>query len=543
MSFCIYLRKSRKDIEAEIHGEGETLARHEQALLSLAKRDNYNIEHIYKEIVSGDTISDRPQMQQLLSDIEHRRWEGVLVMDADRLARGDLSDQGRIAKTFHFTGTKIITPNQIFDPRSESDEQVFEFQLFMARFEYKMIKSRLKRGREASVREGKFVGNKAPYGYRRVKLQNEKGWTLEIVPEEAAVIQMIYRLYTVGELQPDGSTKRLGISLIVRKLNESGIKSKTGKSWIPATIRGILDNPVYIGKVRWNHRAVVQSMHQGEIIKSRPRAAEQDCIIVDGLHEAIIDQETWDLVHEYLAHPTIVPVPKAKEIQNPLAGLVVCAKCGRKMVRRPYGPRRSVDTIICPYTDCNNISSDLNLVEHKILDGLAGWIQGYELEWKQPKFNHSANMGVSTNDMQKQALIRLESEFAELEKRQSRIFDLLEDGTYTQEIFHQRIDKVRTDIDANREQQKMLRAEIQKELNYEQIRIAIVPKVTHLLAVYHTLPSAKAKNDMLKEVLEKVIYNKDKNGRWHNSPDDFEIKLFPKMAVNSKKKDFLTIVR
>ena len=120
---------------------------------------------------------------------------------------------------------------------------------------------------------------------------------------------------------------------------------------------------------------------------------------------------------------------------------------------------------------------------------------------------------------------------------------MLEDGTYTQEIFHQRIDKVRTDIDANREQQKMLRAEIQKELNYEQIRIAIVPKVTHLLAVYHTLPSAKAKNDMLKEVLEKVIYNKDKNGRWHNSPDDFEIKLFPKMAVNSKKKDFLTIVR
>ena len=55
--YCIYLRKSRADLDAEAHGEGETLARHERILLELAKRDKLNVTEIYREIVSGDTIA------------------------------------------------------------------------------------------------------------------------------------------------------------------------------------------------------------------------------------------------------------------------------------------------------------------------------------------------------------------------------------------------------------------------------------------------------------------------------------------------------
>ncbi len=61
----------------------------------------------------------------------------------------------------------------------------------------------------------------------------------------------------------------------------------------------------------------------------------------------------------------------------------------------------------------------------------------------------------------------------------------------------------------------------------------IIPKVEYLLSVYNTLSTPKAKNDMLKEVLEKVIYIKCKNGRWHNNPDDFEIVLYPKIPLNT----------
>ena len=79
--YCIYLRKSRADNELEARGEGETLKRHERALLDLAKKMNIVIGKIYKEIVSGESITSRPEVQKLLEDVESGIWTGVLVME------------------------------------------------------------------------------------------------------------------------------------------------------------------------------------------------------------------------------------------------------------------------------------------------------------------------------------------------------------------------------------------------------------------------------------------------------------------------------
>ena len=149
--YLIYLRKSRSDLEAEAHGEGETLSRHEHTLLELAKRQHLNVTDIYREVVSGDTIAARPMMQRVLSEVEQGVWSGVLVMEVERLARGDTIDQGIIAQTFKFSGTKIITPIKTYDPDNEFDEEYFEFGLFMSRREYKIINRRLQRGRLASA--------------------------------------------------------------------------------------------------------------------------------------------------------------------------------------------------------------------------------------------------------------------------------------------------------------------------------------------------------------------------------------------------------
>ena len=110
LNVCIYLRKSRADREAEARGEGETLARHERILLDLAKKRGYNVGTIYKEIVSGETISARPVMQQLLREVESGIWDGVLVVEVERLARGDTIDQGVVARSFQYSNTLIITP-------------------------------------------------------------------------------------------------------------------------------------------------------------------------------------------------------------------------------------------------------------------------------------------------------------------------------------------------------------------------------------------------------------------------------------------------
>ena len=98
--YCAYLRKSRRDEELEALGQGETLARHEAQLNALADRLGIRVTRWYREIVSGDTIAERPEIRQLLSDLNAGVWAGVLVMDVDRLARGDSIDQGVIMQTF-----------------------------------------------------------------------------------------------------------------------------------------------------------------------------------------------------------------------------------------------------------------------------------------------------------------------------------------------------------------------------------------------------------------------------------------------------------
>ncbi len=215
---CIYLRKSRADREAEARGEGETLARHERILLDLAKRRGCHIGAIYKEVVSGETISARPVMQQLLHEVESGMWDGVLVVEVERLARGDTIDQGVVSRAFQYSDTKIITPSKVYDPNNEFDEEYFEFGLFMSRREYKTIKRRLNAGRISSVKEGKYCGNRPPYGYERVKLEHEKGFSLRPIPQEADVVRLIFHWYVDGA---DG--ERLGMSKIVRKLNGMGI--------------------------------------------------------------------------------------------------------------------------------------------------------------------------------------------------------------------------------------------------------------------------------------------------------------------------------
>lgn len=198
MAYLIYLRKSRMDMEAEARGEGETLARHRTTLLALARRMGLEIGGIYEEIVSGETIAARPQMQRLLSEVEAGQWEGVLVMEVERLARGDSIDQGIVAQAFKYSGTKIITPAKTYDPANEFDEEYFEFGLFMSRREYKTIKRRMVAGRIASVKEGKYMGKTNPYGYFRVKVPNGKGYTLEPNPPQAAIVREIFDLRLRG---------------------------------------------------------------------------------------------------------------------------------------------------------------------------------------------------------------------------------------------------------------------------------------------------------------------------------------------------------
>ena len=515
--YIIYLRKSRADVEAEEKGEGETLVRHLKILLELARKMKIKIGKIYREIVSGESIIDRPEVQKMLSEVKIGSWKGVLVVEVERLARGNTKDQGIVAEAFSISSTKIITPMKVYDPDNEFDEEYFEFGLYMSRREYKVINRRLQRGRISSVKEGKFVGNVAPFGWDRVKLEKEKGFTLK-TNNETKTVQMAFEIYAFNDI----SVRKLGL-----QLDSMGLKPRYKDRWTVSTLKDMLRNPVHIGMVRWNWRKTVKVYKGEKVVKTRPR--NDDYILIKGLHPAIIKKEVWDIVQEKLSTHK-APVQHNDTIYNPLAGLVRCSKCGAIMQRRPYKAKGWDDTLICPNTECDNISSKLYIVENKIIKSLSSWLENYKIDFNSyidkiacDNINTIEN---SINELKKSMDIK--------SKKRNNIYEFLEDGTYTKEMFNQRMEIITKEIDTMDRNMKLLEKQLEEEKIKEEEKRKLIPEVENVLDLYNKLETAEEKNQLLKTVVQQVKYLKtEKAIKKDSDPENFILDIFPKISKAS----------
>lgn len=519
--YDIYLRKSRADRDAEANGQGDTLLRHRTALLALAKKMDLTIHHIFEEVVSGESISNRPEMQKLLAEVETGAIAGVLVMEVERLARGNTRDQGIVAETFQYSNTKIITPLKIYDPSDESDQEYFEFGLFMSRREYKTINRRLQRGRMASLQEGKYIAGSAPYGYERIKIKGAKGYTLAIVEDQAAVVRHIYEMYVNGLIQPDGSLKRVGSSIIAKQLDREGVLSPSGGRWAPYTVRDILNNPTYAGYVRWSWRPVVKKVVDGVLVETRH--VNKTVTLIDGLHPAIISRELWQQAQDILTSRAYLPMPGNKTIVNPLAGLVYCEMCGRSLVRMKGRRGNAKDMLVCPNKDCTCKGSTLDDVEAALLRSLRIWLKEYKLKIAPNKKNVPK---ANTASLEK-ALAAMNREKDTLAAQKGRLYDFLEQGVYSIDVFLKRQDELTKRITAVEEAIEKAEEQLQTERQLIAMRTAIIPRVERLLDVYDQLDTPQEKNEMLKACLEKVLYSKTTGGRYTES--NMQLKLFPRI--------------
>ncbi len=512
-TYAIYLRKSREDIETEKYGEGETLARHEKILTTLAEKRNLHISKIYREVVSGETISERKEMQKLLKDVEDEKWTGVLVVEVERLARGDTADQGRVSKAFKYSHTKIITPVKTYDPDNEFDEEYFEFGLFMSRREYKTINRRLQRGREISVQEGKFVGNIAPFGYDRVKLEDAKGYRLSINQNEAPIVKEIFRLY---------SFENNTINSIVNKLNNMNLKPRISEEWSISSVKDILSNPTYIGKLTWNRRKQKKKTKNGHIIISRPR--NQDYLIYDGLHEPIIDNKTWKLVQEKRKQN----IPKVKHnnvIQNPLVGLVFCEKCGKPMQRRPYNETNNPATLICSNPKCDNISSKLYIVEEKIIEALKIWFKNYKVDYKSKASSNSNN-----NELNEKSINIAKKDLEKENAKLNKIYDFLENGIYNKNEFFKRSKVIKDNIESLENKLTEYNELLSKSTQLQNEKETMIPKLENIIDLYYKLETAEDKNVLLKSIITKVTYLKTQKAiKKASDPTNFELHIYPKL--------------
>jgi site-specific DNA recombinase len=463
MRAAMYLRKSRADHEAEMRGEGDTFDRHRKTLTELAKSKGYKLIRTYEEVVSGDSIEKRPQMKRLLHDVRNRMYDAVLVMAIDRLGRGALEDQGVILKAFKESGTLVVTPFMTHDLNDEMSEEHTEFQAFMARREFKLINRRLQMGRIAAAREGRFISPTAPYGYRKVD-KNQ----LEIVEEEAKIVQMIFNWYLED---------RIGANKIAKRLNSMGILSPKGGKWASSFVLQILKNPVYIGKVKWGG------------------------IEADGTHSPIIDSERFELVQNNRKKQL---TPKHQtELKNPLAGLVFCERCGRAMSIK-YGNTQTY--LYCrgraTGTGCPTKNVRLDQLEQMVLSELKEWLKDYQLN---PKITRQQENRLEELSFR---LEMIQKEMKELKKQINNVYNLFERGKYTEEVFEQRLVTLNKQLNELREAHEETEAEHSKVRESVDANKKMIPKLTHVLDIYDRLRPLQ-KNILLKELVEKVVVKKE----------------------------------
>ncbi len=511
--YCAYLRKSRRDMELEALGQGETLARHERQLADLADRLGVRVARWYREIVSGDTIAERPQVRQLLEDVGAGLWDGVLVVDVDRLGRGDSIDQGVIMQTFMYAGVLIVTPDKIYDPADDSDAEFFEIKLFFSRREYSMIKKRMQRGRLASAMDGCYMGSRPVYGYERVKLQGRKGWSLKPVPEKAEIVRAVFGWYAYGM-----EGREVGAAVIADRLNGMGLRTDLGHRFEPSYIRHMLQNPAYIGKVQWNQRTTQYAIRDGKRVSTRPRNA--GALLVDGHHEAIVDRDLFDRVQRMFATHEKRPKNKMAQVANPLAGLVICAECGR-MMQYKGDKRRSNGLLGCVTQHCPTAGTYINVVEGVVLDGLRAWLDAYQAPAEAPVPVPSADVCAASAA----ARAQLEDQLATLQQQAARLFDLLEQGVYDVPTFRDR----RADLDARIAATRQALAALDASPKPDPV-LTILPQVRTVLGAYDLTATPAEKNALLRTVLDHITYTKTQRCQRNNAPTDhLSLILYPRV--------------
>lgn len=494
--YAIYLRKSRADVEAEKLGEGETLARHKKILTELAARKGFYIGEIYQEIISGaERIEDRPEIKRLIEDCYKGKWAGVLVVEVSRLSRGNQGDAQIILDCLKYAnknnGVLVITPTKTYDiAHNHDDEEYMEFELFMSRREYKMIKRRMDRGREQAVVEGNYMGSYRPYGYDILKTKT--GRTLVPNEEEAPIVKLIFD-WTVKD--------NLTAYKIASKLTAMGVPTYSGDpEWSKETVKTILTNPTYIGKVRWNDRMQVKTMVNGELVSSRPRSNHTDkYMLYDGKHKerALIDEETFRAASARFHSDKTKSNLKLKNI---LAGLLVCQNCGKMMHYQDYATKPTVQPRFLhkQSTVCKVKSVLASDVINAVTFSLRRYIEDFEC-----KIDNLPDVDENTIQVQIEAL---QSEQRKIEKKLSKLFDAWEDGKITDNEFVQRKAVNAERIESIKKQMDELEDSIPEKEEYQEMIMKLSDALESLKD--ETL-DADIKNAYLKQIVDKIEFSRE----------------------------------
>lgn len=287
---AIYVRVSTTDQAEEGYSIGEQIDKLEKYCEIMG----FVVAEIYTDAGFTGSNIDRPEMQRLINDVKHSKFDTVLVYKLDRLSRSQKDTLYLIEDVFNAHDVGFMSLQEKFDTTTAFGKAMIGILSVFAQLEREQIKERMQLGKLGRAKAGKsMMWSKVAFGYIHVP---ETG-ILEINPLQAEVVKQIFTDYLDG----------ISITKLRDKLNEAGYIGKD-RPWSYRTLRQTLDNPVYCGQIKFNNT------------------------VFDGLHDPIISRELFDNVQDELVKrqkEAFEQNHNARPFQSKymLSGILKCGYC------------------------------------------------------------------------------------------------------------------------------------------------------------------------------------------------------------------------
>ena len=352
----LYERLSRDD---ELQGESNSISNQKQMLEDFARRNGLpNPTHFTDDGISG-TRFDRPGFLAMMEEVEAGRVEAIVIKDMSRLGR-DYLKVGQVMEVLRQRGVRLIAINDGVDSL-KGDDDFTPFRNIMNEFYARDTSRKIRSVFKSKGMSGKHLTGTVIYGY----LWDEKREHWLVDEEAAEVVRRIFSLTLEGygpyQIACKLSADRIEIPVVhLARFNEGVNRSKPVKDpygWGSSTIVNILKKREYLG-----HTINFKTRKHFKDKKSH-YVSEDEWTIFENTHEAIIDQQTFDLAQKIRSN--VRRYPNGWGEAAPLTGLLYCADCGGKM----YVHRTNNGKRISQYT-CSNYTKvpcgTLCLTQHRI---------------------------------------------------------------------------------------------------------------------------------------------------------------------------------
>lgn len=316
-------------VSTEIQVDGYSLEAQKERLRKEAEHRGMKIVGEYSdEGKSGKNIKGRPEFQKMLNDIKDGKdkVDYVLVFKLSRFGRNAADTLNSLQYMEDF-GVNLLCVEDSIDSAGASGKLMISVLAAVAEIERENIKEQTMAGRQQKARDGRWNGGFAPYGYKLVHKDGEKGKVLEIDEKEAELVRLIYDKFVNTNMGANGIAKWLNEHGYTKTVRQNGTMPTLSAHFVKL----VLDNPVYMGKIAYGRRKTEKidgTRNEFHIVKQAEDAYE----IYDGIHEAIVTEEMW---YEAYAKRKVTGIKHEKTHSighyHMLSGLVRCPECGAKM--------------------------------------------------------------------------------------------------------------------------------------------------------------------------------------------------------------------